>query len=495
MCRVGGKDYSAGNCVLSQSDGRVTLEIDGRCRIDGVLLSQIVDKYGNAYPDYDTFRTAIKNFFVNASVSNTADWTTLIEAQFSYGVRVDLLSSNPTLTRIGNLELHKTLPIHKLMRGCLQKEDGSVNYYLNPTNWAQKSDGTASVLDGTDGDVQVHLPRRYFKCEKITPIVWDVRYSDRQIPGYTLIQDEYVSAFEASLNRTTNRLCSVVNTSMTYRGGTNEATYDGTSKSLLGKPVTNTNLTNFRIYARNKGSIRWNCNVYSIQTQIFWLFAVEYATLNSQLPVAGLDANGYRTGGLGNGITTANDTEWLNFNGRNPFCNCGVTNSLGNGSGEVSFTVTDFGGAGVNRSFTANRYRGIENPFGHLWKWTDGVLVDVKTDAAGGTSKLYTSSDASKFSSVAFTDYDYKGLITRDEGFIKTIMFGASGDIMPTTVGGSSATYFADYFYRDITASVIKGVLFGGYAADGSTAGLVFSSTASSPSLAYSAIGSRLCFI
>ncbi|MFH2028531.1 MAG: hypothetical protein ABIJ08_05305, partial [Nanoarchaeota archaeon] len=33
------------------------------------------------------------------------------------------------------------LPVQRMMRGCLLKDDGTVNYYLYPTDWAYKADG------------------------------------------------------------------------------------------------------------------------------------------------------------------------------------------------------------------------------------------------------------------------------------------------------------------------------------------------------------------
>ena len=51
---------------------------------------------------------------------------------------------------------------------CVLQNDGggdaSVNYYLDPDNFALKSDGvTASTLDGTDGDVMIRIPLLYYK--------------------------------------------------------------------------------------------------------------------------------------------------------------------------------------------------------------------------------------------------------------------------------------------------------------------------------------------
>ena len=69
-----------------------------------------------------------------------------------------------------------------------------------------------------------------------------------------------------------------------YRGGNNNTAYDGTYRTFLGRPATGISRTNFRNYARKRkaGSTEWNCMTYDIQKELYWLFVIEYATLNSQ---------------------------------------------------------------------------------------------------------------------------------------------------------------------------------------------------------------------
>ena len=85
-----------------------------------------------------------------------------------------------------------------------------------------------------------------------------------------------------------------------YRGGNNNAAWDGTYRSLLGLPATQISLTDFRAYARKRGAAGlngcgWNCYTYEVQRTIYWLFVIEYATRNSQAEFnAQPDANGYK---------------------------------------------------------------------------------------------------------------------------------------------------------------------------------------------------------
>ena len=83
------------------------------------------------------------------------------------------------------------------------------------------------------------------------------------------------------------------------------------------------------------------------------------------------------------------------------------------------------------------------------------------------------------------------------EGYVKRMMIGEYGENMPTEVGAGSTTYFADYFYTNIPASGVaqRGVLFGGAAFNGASAGLSCAYTLDAASDATARIGSRLCFI
>ena len=90
-----------------------------------------------------------------------------------------------------------------------------------------------------------------------------------------------------------------------------------------------------------------------------------------------------------------------------------------------------------------------------------------------------------------------RGLEARKEGYVKALIFGEFGEIMPEEVGAGTTTYFCDYHYTNIPASSksLRGVLFGGGAHYGANAGLAFASSNYAPSNTYAYIGSRLCFI
>lgn len=414
---------------------------------------------------------------------------------YYYGIEWDSTVSNPKPTRIGKMELHQSLPVQSLMRRCLLTDDGAVNYYLHANDSTKRDNGAAANLTGADGQYMVEMPDVYVRFEtdgtKNRALI-----STQALPGFHLWRKDYISAVEATVQRSTNKLAAVVSTDADYRGGNNDATRDGTYRTMLGMPATSISLTNFRAYARKRGSTEWNCNVYQTHRKMWWLYAIEYANFNCQDTFnAALTEDGYRQGGLGAGVTTLNGTKWSNFNGYNPVIPCGTTNSLGNHSGVVVYTMpSEYDTATTVVGVPS--YRGVENPFGHIWKWTDGCKAMIQSEASGGLSEFYVCDEPANFTSSGTANYQLRGVLPRKEGYVKTLILGEDGEIMPLKIGAGSTTYFCDYFYTSIPESGVseRGVLFGGYAYDGAYAGFVYAYTHLSATNTNAYIGSRLCF-
>ena len=286
------------------------------------------------------------------SNGNTSQWkpiNAIFQGQLellAYGVRIDPSIADPKLERIGNMDLHRSLPIQNKMKRCLLLDDGTVNYYLDPNNSLLKEDGTPAVLDGTDGQVMVEIPRFYYlgipngSCT-------DIYITEYPLEGFIESRKQYVSAYQATVDRENTLLASVCSMAERYRGGNNNAAWDGTYRSLLGMPATQISLTDFRAYARKRGAAGlngcgWNCYTYEVQRTIYWLFVIEYANRNCQAEFNPQpDSNGYKQGGLSAGVTTINYDKWGALNDYYPFIPCGTTNSLGNATGVVEFTMPD----------------------------------------------------------------------------------------------------------------------------------------------------------
>lgn len=429
----------------------------------------------------------IKLEYGDLSTEWTPAWEDIpdIEERYAYGVEWDMASSSPDGKRVGNMQLHRELPIQSKMRRSILDNNGGVVMYDTEKLEEEYSEITnfASMTR-----IPQHWYKMYFNGTRFRMML-----SEIPLPGYKCVNEFYISTTEARLDRDSMILCScysVGSLAGNARGGDNTAEWDGTYRSLLGRPVTNLTRDQFRQAARKRGS-GWEMYTYNAHKILFWLFAVEYATLDSQKPFnAQKDANGFAQGGLGPGPTQM--TDWTNFNNANPLIPCGYTNEFGNGSGEKAYVVKNASG-GTHATLMANRYRGIENPFGHIWKYTDGVNIQVTTGDAG-LSILWTTDDPSNFSDTSYTGYDKKGNICRTDGYAKKMLLGEDGDIVATEVGGSSSTYWCDYYYTYTSANRMQTVLVGGSADIGQNSGLAYINTHDASSAAAKYFGSRLCF-
>lgn len=461
---------------------------DSSSVVSNTHLAIFTYPFGGAHADISTIYK-IKLEYGDISTEWTPAWEDIpdLEERYAYGVEWDTASSSPDGVRVGNLQLHRELPVQSKMRRCLLDRDGGVKEYLdNELSWG------GSYLDyAVMTEIPEHWYKLYFNGTKFRMML-----SEIPLPGYKHVDKFYISTYEARMYRTDNLLCSAAGASklsdpnsINFRGGDNTAEWDDTYRSLLGCPVTNLTRDQFRQAARKRGS-GWEMYTYGAHKTLFWLFAVEYATLNSQKPFnAQKDANGFSQGGLGNGPTQM--TDWTNFNNNNPLIQCGYTNEFGNGSGEKAYVVKN-ASDGTHATLMANRYRGIENPFGHIWKYTDGANIQVTT-GDNGLSILWTTADPSNFSDSSYVGYDKKGNICRVNGYAKNTLLGEDGDIIATEIGGSSSTYWCDYYYTNTSTNSLRLVVVGG-GSDGADGGFIRVNTSETPSGAYKHFGSRLCF-
>lgn len=404
-----------------------------------------------------------------------------LEDIYSYGVEWDSTVADPTLTRIGNPLLHKSLPVQSQYKGCVAN-GAKVNYYLDPNDWSKKADGTPSVLDGTDGTVRVHIPKFYGKSGVEGNKRW-VRISTVKCDDtWVEIPEMLLDAYRSTVNQTGNKAVSVVNTTAQFRGGGNRTandTYLDTDafRSDLGKPRTNILRANMRTYAANAGS-EMLCYEY-YKWIFYWAWVIEYATFNSQATYnAELTADGYHQGGLGPGITDWNNNAngWSGYNGTYPITPCGYCNDIGNFTGikelVIPETVVDESTTVPTKTFKVPRWRGFDNPFGDIWTNLDGIILE--RTAANQPSSVYTTSNPSAFGD----DNTAKGKMTvagkeiASDGYTKDFDLGSKGEIIPSVVGGSATTYMCDYHWCNAASTSLRTLIVGGRAFDGGDAGL-----------------------
>ena len=452
---------------------------------------------------------------IKNTIRNTVQLNSSIE--WYYGIQWTDTSSP---VRIGSSVMHQSLPIQSSMRRCMLQDDGIVYGYISPTDYTVYEDGITAVdYSGAHGQYMVEIPEYWYKC--ITTTIngvktYEIRLYPQYVEGTKHSPKLYISAVEATTNDassdTTKKLFSICNATIPYNqdgsvsassvteysanasnyiGGTRDTTYTGI-KSLLGRPATNLTRASFRTRAAARGT-GWSQQYWDAYMAWVRLFVVEYCTFNSQAEYnPSKTTEGYMQGGLGPGVSTTNSTDWNNFNSYNPFIPCGVTRSLGNSTGVVTykFALGEFSTSAIE--FSVPSYRGIENPFGHVWKWTDGI--NMYCDETTHKTTIYTCNDITKFADNTSTNYIMR---TNDcyqgtEGYIKKWLIDENSDFLPLTVGGSSNSYLYDYSW--INNAGWRVLLSGGLATYGTDCGLFCFYASLTSSNAYASVGGRLYY-
>lgn len=399
-----------------------------------------------------------------------------------YGVSWSETSSNPDCIRIGNMDMHRSLPIQSMMKPFAfqtqplykdqfvpMKENFSEAMYGHVNN------GEAGQVASTV-NVMIKIPEFWY-VDDYTPgtKTHNLKICPHAKPGWYHHKEAYVSAYEAFNFDNKGRLVSM--------------------RSVV--PTVNFNRTNGRTWARANGfdgEAKWNLYTYEEHRAICHLFLVEYATRNSQKAVnTELTPEGFRQGGLGSGCTTGTAT----INGAQTwsFIPTGSSDSLGSGSGEVTVTIQQTDQSGSNTSTITrkcNRYRGIENPFGHIWKHTDDIIS--KYEAPYRT--WYKSVKPDQFATNK--NNSYKPLCSVDNvntGYKTEIKATPACDFFSMSVsGGSETTYWCDYNW-DNTDTSEHCLLIGGHSVDGGRAGLFYLISAAGVSHSSATIGSRLTYL
>lgn len=413
------------------------------------------------------------------NLQNEIESMVVNEDVYSYGVEWDVTVADPALIRIGNPLLHKQLPIQSSFRGCVA-EGPIIKYWLNPNDWSLKENGEPSVLDGTDGTVKVNTIKFYGKSGSKSNKRW-VKISTVKIDDtWVEIPELLIDAYRCTVDTTTSstpKAVSVVNTTAQFRGGGNRADRDtylesDAFRTDLGKPRTNTTRADMRTYATNAGS---ELLCYEYYKWIFyWCWVIEYATFNSQAAYnAELTSEGYHQGGLGDGVTTWDGNSWNNYNDYYPLTPCGYGNDIGNFTGIKDLVIPDTTVSDsitvATKTFKMPRWRGFDNPFGDIWTNLEGIVI--KRNAANEDSNVYTTIDPEEFTD-EIGSKSVAGIEVTKDGYIKAFDLGRTGEIIPSEVGGSTTTYMCDYHWCNSGSTVLRTLLVGGSAHNGTASGL-----------------------
>ena len=382
-----------------------------------------------------------------------------------------------------------SFPVYNSMRRCNLADDGTVNAYYGDASY---------VEDGSNGQVMVEIKKVYYKMNPVklekasSGYGYHIRKADyfvshRQLPGFKLhpafivdgVEKDaiYMSAYEGSLYDTSasayimddaqvadfsaDKLCSIANAKP----------ISGLSQTLA-RP-------NIEKLSTNRGA-GWHIETVQMRSLIQLLMLIEYAGNIQTL--------------LGRGIVDISDNSSYNCSSLN-----GSTSSLGNASGMAASTINTKGTTQTTE--TANgkvavSYRGIENPYGNIWKWVEGITMYGNGAMAGGMPYIC---DSTTFTENTTTGYTPVGFVVPSKpGYISA--FGYSNEdldwlFVASETNGSDSLPVGDYTYTIKDLNGYRAGLFGGDWNYSSIAGCFCWRLVHSASNRNRAFGGRLCKI
>ena len=441
---------------------------------------------------YKRIERNINHFTVNYNIELTSTLPNIdtipiegTQPEDWYGVSWSETSSNPDCTRIGNMDMHRSLPIQSMMKGYLYFKDGNPLYRMLKLNdsWTKCENYSAggwrdvdTLLEDNNINVMIKIPEFWWIDDYTESTeTHNLKICPHAKPGWYHHKEAYVSAYEGYI----------------------DGNYYRSYKNKI--PSVNFTRSAVRPKARANGlGNSWNIYTYNEHRAICHLFLVEYATRNSQKAVnTALTVEGFRQGGLGSGCTTGTVT--INGATTYSFIPTGSSDSLGSGSGEVTVTIQQTDSSGSNTTTTTrkcNRYRGIENPFGHVWKHTDDVI------------SVYISGYGARFWYKCDSPDHFGDSISNDNPYYKNIaanavVTGYKTKIVTTSTcdffalscnNGSETTYWCDYNW-DNTDGSLHCLLIGGRSGSGGRAGLFNLNSNGGVGDSSADIGSRLTYL
>ena len=440
---------------------------------------------------YKRIERNINHFTVNYNIELTSTLPNIdtipiegTQPEDWYGVSWSETSSNPDCTRIGNMDMHRTLPIQSMMKPYIitginnpygQELLLQVNDDFQTTIFSAQNNTQWQIVTRSTDQMFVKIPEFWY-IDDYSPSskTHNLKICPHNKPGWYHHKEAFVSAYEGYLDG--DRYSSIKNKIPTVN-------------------VTRENLRSLVRVNGFSGESKWNIYTYEEHRAICHLFLVEYATRNSQKAVnTELTPEGFRQGGLGSGCTTGTAT--INGAQTYSFIPTGSSDSLGSGSGEVTVTIQQTDSSGSNTSTIirkCNRYRGIENPFGHIWKHTDDIISVYQSTYKVRT--WYKSMQPDQFATNKNSSYKSLRSSTVVTGYKTEITATSTCDFFAAACsGGSETTYWCDSNWDNTDASE-HCLLIGSYSAVGGQAGLFHLSSSDGVGYSYAHIGSRLTYL
>lgn len=334
---------------------------------------------------------------------------------------------------------------------CVLK-DGVVQYYLNPNNVAQKLDGSAADITTLGNDVMLEIPKMGTNC------VW-VSANKLKITITTAPDEDGYDYRAFSLHSYND--CDKIYIARYHAYLSNNMIYSSSGKT----PIVEKTLANYRTYATNRGTGYTDIGICdNMLLQCLYLLIVRH--FNSQSVIgAGItgDTGKHNTG-------EANTFGWLNSYSSNK-----------------------------TSDKTAVCCLGIENFFGNIWVWEDGIIKTATNTMLMARYADQYNSDGTNYETVATnvpmtetdtTNHYQNAYMGRFAGLPKFIFMPNSSSVAAS--GRGATTYVCDWTH--VTTNILTISDFGGDWPRGALAGAFYRGLSSAPSDAYSRVGSRLVY-
>lgn len=370
-------------------------------------------------------------------------------------------------------------------RKCLVKNRNVVKY-LNTLDSTKDEEGNPVNLDGSEGDVMVEIRPVYFKITQIGKTedgrpIEDWIISREKFPGSILhpyfhvgrtsFSDDtpyvqYIGAYESVLCDSAGTPYEVASNA----GSPHSYSVGDMCRSVKGyKPATSITLDIARNAHRAAGLD--SINAMAMRFLALMMF-IEYRDFNSQEDSTVSDKHLGCAGNRSDGFVWYNATFSYKLTRKT-----GRADKFGNGTGEVVYDktldydedqlslpdqfITSNGGNVTNKKVVGFTYRGIENPFGHIFKYLDGVIVDTNGYYYSDMPSKYVenATDAAKADS-GYTFYRLRW--PSGYGFISEFEFTeANPTFFPTALNGSNDKYLPDYsYYYALSRLLIAGMTY-----------------------------------
>jgi len=422
-------------------------------------------------------------YVVSGGDSRKVTKTTLLSDPYSVAAAFtwDRDTSSPAATNTRTLPPAVLENIYNQMRGCVLNADGSVNYYLSPTDWSQKAGGGASDLTGADGNVMVEIPKFYYRQNRSGSLYnWEISHVD--LPGFVVhpafvkdgseVATRYYGAYDACvLDVSASAYISGLNLDDNTSNVDLTATTGDQLASVKGVyPMVGLTRDEFRKLAANTGT-GWRQVDFTLWSAVQMLYLIESQTFFSQDVLGAGNTNGSYL----SSSADQNDS---------PHTIAGAGDAIGNGSTDTT------SGAGVSAKPGTSfmKYRGIENLYGNCWSWVDGININV-----GSTGNVHITNDVSDFADNTSTNMDLIATaLETGSNYIRDLLPSEGTFLASNVTGGSSTTYITDRHFGSGSSNRVAFV--GGSALYGSDAGVFCLDANDGSSNANRSIGARLSF-